>query len=312
MLQKATDDEIRSSFLELRSAQAVANRFGMSARVVQNRLRNLGIPGTQPNGRKPAIASQAYYAQGRTTIKVKSGKVVVFSDAHYWPGFVSTAHRALIKIIKQEKPAVVVANGDMFDGGSISRFPRIGWDKAPTVRDELEAVKERLGEVEKAAKGAHLCWALGNHDARFETLLAAQVPQYEGVSGFHLKDHFPLWKPCWSVWINDNTAIKHRWKGGIHAPHNNTIQSGMNMVTGHLHSQKVSPWSDYRGTRYGVDCGTLSDPYGPQYEYTEDNPVNWRSGFVVLNYHEGELLHPQLVSFREEGVVEYRGELLTV
>jgi hypothetical protein len=84
------------------------------------------------------------------------------------------------------------------------------------------------------------------------------------------------------------------------------------MVTGHLHSSKVTPYTDYNGTRYGVDTGCLADPYGPQFEYTEDNPRNWRSGFAVLRFHEGKLLQPQLVIVHDSNHVDYCGQLIKV
>ena len=56
--------------------------------------------------------------------------------------------------------------------------------------------------------------------------------------------------------VNGNVVIKHRMKGGIHAAHKNTLHAGTTMVTGHLHSLKVTPFSDYNGTRWGVDTGT--------------------------------------------------------
>lgn len=85
------------------------------------------------------------------------------------------------------------------------------------------------------------------------------------------------------------------------------------MVTGHLHSLKVTPYSDYTGIRWGVDTGTLANPYGPQFAYyTEDGPVNWRSGFVVLTIKDRELLWPETVSVLRDGVVCFRGELIDV
>ncbi len=58
---------------------------------------------------------------------------------------------------------------------------------------------------------------------------------------------------------------------------------------------------------------TAADPYGPQFtDYTKDNPVDWRSGFIVLTFHDGELLRPQEVQVVREGVVEYRGDRFTV
>src|SRR6185436_20343423 len=125
----------------------------------------------------------------------------------------------------------------------------------------------------------------GNHDALFETRLATVAPEYARVHGVHLKDHFPRWKPCWSVWINNDVVVKHRWANGVHAVYNNTLRSGKTFITGHLHSLKVTPWSDYTGTRYGVDCGTLAEPYADQFiRYTEGNPLNWRSGFILLTF----------------------------
>lgn len=97
--------------------------------------------------------------------------------------------------------------------------------------------------------------------------------------------------------------------------HNNAVQSGLSMVTGHLHSLKVTPWSDYTGTRFGVDTGTLAAPFGPQFNsYMEDGPRNWRSGFAVLTFHDGELLWPELVHVRNEeaGEVEFRGKVWNV
>ena len=115
------------------------------------------------------------------------------------------------------------------------------------------------------------------------------------------------------MWINDDVVIKHRFKGGIHAPHNNTMWAGKTIVTGHLHQLKVTPISDYNGRRYGVDSGTLADPYGPQFEsYTEQNPLNWASGFCVLTFRSGELMPPELVTVLRSGVVAFRGELINV
>ena len=122
----------------------------------------------------------------------------------------------------------VVCNGDAFDGASISRWPRIGWDNKPTVKQELEAVDAAMTEIEIAAGKAQLVWPIGNHDSRFETFLAAHAPQYEGINGFHLKDHFPLWKPCYVLWINDETIVAHNYHTGMHAVWNNRMKGQCN------------------------------------------------------------------------------------
>lgn len=303
----------------LGSPTLVAKELGISIRhthTTKTELNNKGLElktfNSMRDDKRPDITIKNH--EGRVDLEVLNGTVLVFSDAHYYPGLISTAHMGLLHMIKKLKPVAIINNGDAFDGAGISRHPRIGWDSKPTVIDELRAVTERLLEVSEAAlKGCRLIWPLGNHDSRYETFLAAQVPQFQGVDGFHLKDHFPEWKACWSCWINDEVVVKHRWKGGAHATWNNTINAGKSIVTGHLHQLKITPFSDYNGRRYGVDTGTLADPYGPQFiDYTEGNPVNWCSGFAVLTFKEGKMLSPELVRKWDENVIEFRGELIEV
>jgi len=182
----------------------------------------------------------------RKLLGIENGVVLVFSDAHFWPGIHTTAYKGLLWAIKEFQPKAVIANGDVFDGASVSRFERHGFDSTPSVVQELKACEIALGEIEDTAKkarhNAKLVWTLGNHDARFENRLAANAPQYEFVKGFSLKDHFPTWEPCWSCWPTDDVVVKHRWKGGVHATHANASASGKSMVTGHLHSLKVTPY----------------------------------------------------------------------
>jgi hypothetical protein len=313
----ATDDEFIEAWRKYGSATQVAKVLGISERNVYSRKTRIetrhGIRLESRFGTSGVLRDKSHNPAMRD-LEIGDGFVLVGSDAHYYPGIASAAHRAFVLMCRELRPVCVVMNGDAFDGGTISRFPRIGWDNKPTVIQELEAVRERLGEIESAGPKT-LVWTLGNHDARFETYLAANAPEYQGVRGFHLKDHFPLWMPCWGLRINANVVIKHRWHNGVHAVYNNTLKAGTSIVTGHLHSLKVTPWSDYNGTRFGVDTGTLAAPYGPQFtDYTEHNPVNWRSGFVVLRFKGGRLLWPQIVHVLDEeaGVIEWGCETFTV
>jgi hypothetical protein len=52
--------------------------------------------------------------------------------------------------------------------------------------------------------------------------------------------------------VNDSVMVKHRWKGGIHATHNNAVESGVSFCTGHLHSAKVTPGLITRGLGTGL------------------------------------------------------------
>lgn len=285
-------------------------RSVMSRRAaIERRIQQTIVP---PDVRKGPTRPEVKHPQ-RVEIGIINGTILIGSDAHYWPGPASTAHRAFVQFCKELKPQAVIMNGDAIDAATISRHPPIGWEKRPPLIDEIEAAQERLHEIENAAGRADKIWTLGNHDGRFETRIATVAPEYAKIHGVHLRDHFPLWEPCWSCWINDDVVVKHRFKGGLHAPHNNTLWSGKTLITGHLHSSKVQPITDYNGTRYGVDTGCLADTDAKAFvDYTEDNPKNWRSGFAVLTFKDGRLLMPELVTVWDDNGVQFRGEVIRV
>ena len=298
----------------------MARRLKIDLRSVQHRRerlekklqRRLVSPNALPTTGRMIHPNLAQH-ESLINLKVWDGVVLIGSDSHYWPGAPSTAHRAFVKFCKMMKPAVVIKNGDELDGAKISRHLAIGWEHRPSLIDEMETTKERLDEITLAVGKARRIWPLGNHDARFETRLANVAPEYAKIHGVHLKDHFPDWETCWMVLINDDVVVKHRFKSGIHAPHNNTMWAGKTIITGHLHSLKVMPISDYNGTRWGVDCGCIAEPYSaPFNDYTELSPVNWRSGFIVLTFVSGKCLWPEIVSVVEQGVVDFRGKLIDV
>ncbi len=320
MRQKATDAELLSSIKDVGFAQT-ASRFGLTKRQVHSRRRQIesktGEAIESPILRGGILRqSQAY--PHRIPLEIRDGIVIVAGDAHYWPGKPSLMHRALVSFIKrfrdERRLKAVVMNGDATDLASVSRWPQVNWEKRPTVQEEIEVCTDRMHELAEASGRVPKLWPLGNHDARFSMRLAEKAPEYAKVHGMHLKDHFPLWEACWSVEINGHTIIKHRYKGGDHATHNNAMRAGVNMVTNHLHSAKVTAYTDYRGTRWGVDTGCIADVSGPQFLYLEDNPRNWREGFAVLTFADGELLPPELVLRCEhkENAVVFRGEIIEV
>lgn len=298
------------------SPTEVGKILGRSPRSVSNRRREiektLGITLASGSVHSSRTAALLRKNHARLQTEIQDGVIVAFGDAHYWPGPATTAHRGLVEVIKRVKPCMVVNLGDAFDGAKVSRHDRLGWDQRPTVKQELDAVQERLGEVQKAAGSVPLVWTQGNHDARFDTRLAILNPEYEGVPGTCLKDHFPEWQFCIAMWVNGSVLFKHAWHNGIHAQHNNVVKGAVSMVTGHLHSQKVTPWTNARETVYGVDAGTLADPNADQFDYCHENPKNWRSGFAVLTFKDGKLLLPELAQVWDEDHIQFRGELIGV
>lgn len=251
---------------------------------------------------------RAYINQNE--LNVENGSVLVFSDAHWWPDHERTvANEALHELIKDLKPVAVVANGDLFDGAKVSRHAPLGWAELPSVKQEIEICQERLADIELLLpKGCRTFWNIGNHDARFDRALVTNAPEYDGIVE-RLEDKFDRWDFAWSLMVNDNVMIKHRYHNGIHAAYNNALKAGRTIVTGHLHRLAVTPWADYNGRRWGVDTGTLANPHGPQFDYAENNPSPHTSGFAILTFKDGMLLPPELCEVLNEKAY-FRGECI--
>lgn len=308
--QKISDAQLIADF-PVMGAEGVAEKYGMLVRNVYARRkaveRDHNIQILAPTRGATTITFDNHPAA--VTVSIQNGHILIGSDSHYWPGIVTTAHRAFLECAKEFKPKVIIKNGDEADFPSISRHAPIAWERRPKVAEEIENLKAMLSEIEKVAPNARRIWPLGNHDSRFETRLATVAPEYAEVNGVHLKDNFPKWEPCWAAFVNGDTVVKHRMRGGMHATRNNALNAGRTLVTGHLHSLKVTPLSDYNGTRWGVDCGTMADPYGPQFfNYTELNPLDWRSGFILLTFVNGRLLWPEQIWVSGKNTVQFRGK----
>jgi len=320
MATKISDEDFMAAWRRIQSVSEMAKELNMTARAINYRRRSIeekhGTILNASSNRSPDFNIVMPANGVRVNVEIDNGTIMVASDCHYWPNIVSTAHRAFVLFAKELKSKIIVINGDAFDGASISRHPPGGmWESTPTVKQELEACQERLGEIEAASLNSKLHFLWGNHDQRFNARLCAQVGEgFKGIMGMNLTDHFPRWRFSTSMMINDSCMIKHRYHNGIHAIYNNTLKAGTSIVTGHLHSLKCTPFTDYNGTRYGVDTGSLADVNGQQFSYSEDNPKNHRSGFAVLTFYKGKLLPPELCEVLDEdaGLIYFRGNVFEV
>jgi len=319
--ESCTDVEFIKLWGELQSAAKLADHLKINIRAIYLRRRwieehyKIKLGSSDHRGAKyDSNRPKSFSPLKQINLGIEDGVVLVFSDAHFIPQQRSTAFKGLLWAIQEFKPKAVICNGDAFDGASISRHDAS--EHQTSVIQELKACQAMLGEIEEASKAERhnvkLIFTYGNHDARFAAKLINHAPQFKDVHGFKLTDHIPDWEFCWACWPTDKVIVKHRYKGGVHATHNNTVNAGVSIVTGHLHSLKVTPFTDYNGNRFGVDTGTLAEPDGPQFTYGELNPSNHRSGFAVLTFFNGQLLWPELVHKFDEGLVEFRGEVIDV
>jgi hypothetical protein len=126
-----SEQEFISLWREYGSAKKISDFLKIDIRAVQVRRRKLEnkngiyLPSFSKNSPDFQVTLPANGV--RVEVEIEDGVIIVGSDAHYWPGIISTAHRAFVIAIKELNPKMVIMNGAAFDGANISRHPRTGW-----------------------------------------------------------------------------------------------------------------------------------------------------------------------------------------
>jgi hypothetical protein len=235
-------------------------------------------------------------------IAAPSSVWVIGSDAHFWPGDESLIWKSFVKVCKMVKPYGIIMNGDVIDGAKVSRHA-LGNKKAPAVGDEITHSQKMLKQLPNAQRRG---WTIGNHDIRVDNFILNNALELDGLIQT-LPDKFPDWEFSYAFMIN-GTEVRHRFRAGIHAGWNNTLHSGINLVTGHTHQLQVTAMRDRRGSRWGVETGMLSDPEYAQFEYTEGQPTRWQQGFVVITFDETGAMYPPELCEMVRGVPIFRGK----
>lgn len=298
------------------SPSAVAAVLGVNVRNAYARRNSLAAKGydlpTTSNFPAAVLPQSAYPL--RRTAEVRDGVAVVFGDRHWWPGDgITAAEAVLLAVLLRLDPDILIANGDVLDGAKQSKHPPMGWERKPSMVDELATVQVGMRRIAEHARRADKLRTVGNHDRRFDYHLSKTAPDYNGIRGMRLSDHLPEWPESWSVHINPGVAgghavVKHKIGNGVTAARTNAIKSGAHIVTGHTHRLDAHPVETYAGRHWGVQCGTLADPRSSAFEYGEDPPDAGRGGFVVLTWREWILQPPELVEVDDAGVGWFRGE----
>jgi hypothetical protein len=265
-----------------------------------------------------------------TQLTISDGIVVVSGDWHCyyaeWKLKPPTAYRALLKFLKGEignlnHPIKAnIVNGDFLNAAQIHRHAPITWENhGGSFKQEMELTQDMMGNVEEVCAKHRIQRraTIGNHDIRVMAHLAAKVPEWAGMPNTTLMEYFPNWNLSWSVNVNDNILIKHRWGGGQYAPAINATKSGKSCITGHLHRAAVYPVRDANGLRWGADHGCVASIHSAAFSnYTESTAAyTWTSGFAVLTIGKDKrLLAPELLTVVDEvnGLINFRGEIVKV
>jgi len=236
-------------------------------------------------------------------IEAPKTKWIIGSDLHVWEGEPTLIYKAFVKVAKSLKVDGIIMNGDVIDGARISRHPQVRGSKAPRIEKEIETAKAWLKMLPNAK---YKLWTLGNHDLRVDNYIAANASELDGYI-LSLQEHFTDWDFSFAFDINE-TEIRHRFRSGVHSGYNNTLHSGINIITGHTHQLQVTAMRDRKGSRWGVETGMLADPQGPQFQYSEGTPSRSQQGFVVIAFDEDGVMFPPEMCEMINGRPVFRGD----
>ena len=259
-----------------------------------------------PNGSPDANINGRWTYPRIITKEVPNTRWVIGSDLHIWDGDPPLIYKAFVKVCKSLKPDGIILNGDVIDGARVSRHPSVRGSKAPKIEKEIETAKKWLKMLPKTK---HRLWTMGNHDTRIDNYIAANANELDGYI-LSLQEHFTDWEIAWAFELNGTVEVRHRFRGGIHAGWNNALHGGISMITGHTHQLQMTAMRDRNGSRWGIETGTLADPFGPQFQYAEGSPSRSQMGFAVISFDEdGNLMPPELCEMIR-GRPVFRGEYI--
>ena len=243
-------------------------------------------------------------------LELRNATIMVAGDLHMWPLArvpLSPIKSVFRQVAKEIAPNAIIFNGDMIDGTRISRHPPIRGQNTPKVIDEIQAVSDFILSLPDVT---HRIITMSNHDVRVDNYIAMQAGEIQDLCP-RLIDRLPGWQMAYAAVINDDVEIRHETgRGGIHSRYNNAKDTGRTIVTGHTHQLGVTPVYTRRGTHYGIECGMLSHPYEPQFEYTWNRPTRWQPGFVVLTFDADGILMPPEICEWINGRAIFRGRVI--
>jgi hypothetical protein len=105
-----SDEEFIELWRTLKSAAAVSHRLDIQERAIHARRRRIeakyGIKLEAKDHRTDLWKNRqtAHETAARHYLGIENGTIIVFSDAHFWPGIRTTAFKGLLWAIKELKP----------------------------------------------------------------------------------------------------------------------------------------------------------------------------------------------------------------
>lgn len=215
--------------------------------------------------------------------------------------------KSVLKFVRDFKPTTVVVNGDLVDLESVGKYRKTPEAMQSLVAD-IDAGKQVLKNLRKAAPDADIHFTFGNHEDRMANFILDKAPELFSLSGVTLetlleteKLGITVHKPWgagldWNdVFIYHGTLVsKH---SGASAKAEREVDGGSG-VSGHTQRVGMHAVSERSGVHTWIEggcmCNVRGDNVPPSFRGPRLN--NWQQAIVVGYADHGHwTMYPVLI-----------------
>lgn len=209
--------------------------------------------------------------------------VIILGDLHF-PYHSKKALDKVLKVIKQERPDVVVQIGDLFDQYSFSRFTRKNLELPQRELEDARNYAEEMWD-EIARPGRKCLQILGNHDLRLikraeEKLPEAQDLIKESILELYEFKGVKTVKDDRDITVINGVSYHHGYLSQLGA-HRDTFMT--NVVVGHSHTGGVSFRQINGDTLWELNVGYLADQNAEPLRYSPSKSSKWTLGYGLID-----------------------------
>lgn len=238
---------------------------------------------------------------------------LIIPDCHV-PFEDKEAYSLMLYVAEDVQPDEIVILGDyadFYDVNSHGKSPEIEW----RLTEEIQAVRERLKEIEDLFPNANRTFIQGNHEYRLERFINNKAPELYGtidtprLLDLHHWNYVPYGPKQFHRVAGSKLLARHEPLGnGVHVAHNTVVKAGCSVIFGHTHriqeSQVVMANGD---THRGISAGWLGDENSVVFNYVKSHH-QWSLGFSVATILDNGNFFNQSVHIID-GMCHYGGHL---
>lgn len=215
---------------------------------------------------------------------------IVFNDTHFGFEDVVVCNKAL-NLIKDLKPDVIVANGDLVDFYDVSSFVKTpGREKG--LQREIDLAVDYLKKCREYSPNADIHFNKGNHEDRLTKYLGGTSPALANLNCLTFESLFKADEIGLEIHgaegflLNKNFLIKHGTRISKHATMSAKAEWEshlMSGISGHVHRRGMFEVTAQGGDFVWIENGCLCTLDPAKIDYVSAKP-NWHHAITLIEF----------------------------